>query len=440
MLERQMGELARSNSELEQFAYVASHDLSEPLRAISGPISLLAHKYQGQLDDDADALITFAVDGCLRMQALIDGLLSVSRVGRLDGDFDDIDLNAVMDGVLIALGPMIDDAGATVTVEGLPHLRADPTQMAQVLQNLVANAVKFVAPGIPPAVDVSATCESGVWRIDVTDNGIGIPEAHRRRIFGIFKRLHGRAAYPGTGIGLALVEKIVERHLGTVGVEDNPQGAGKSVLVHPPPGTGNTRRRHETRAMMTPEPPSTTGIRPLRILLVEDSPSDVAMTVDAFREGRIVTDVSVATDGEMAVAMLRREGTFRDAWAPGCDPSGPQSPEDGRQRGPRGGQERRRAQGHPSRGAHQLRCRQRHRSRLRTPCQRLPEEVDRLRRPAEHPRWLRGVLADVGVPAGASGAVGMSRFHLISFPGRTFLLCASTSALMHGTAGPTEQE
>ena len=226
MLERQMSELARSNSELEQFAYVASHDLSEPLRAISGPISLLAHKYQGQLDEDAEALITFAVDGCLRMQALIDGLLSVSRVGRLEGDFDDIDLNAVMDGVLIALGPMIDDAGATVTVEGLPHLRADPTQMAQVLQNLVANAVKFVAPGTSPVVHVSATRESGAWRIDVTDTGIGIPEAHRRRIFGIFKRLHGRAAYPGTGIGLALVEKIVERHLGTVGVEDNPQGVG----------------------------------------------------------------------------------------------------------------------------------------------------------------------------------------------------------------------
>jgi light-regulated signal transduction histidine kinase (bacteriophytochrome) len=235
LLEQQMEELARSNDELAQFAYVASHDLSEPLRAISGPISLLAHRYQGQLDDEADALITFAVDGCLRMQALIDGLLSVSRVGRLEGDFDDIDLNAVMDDVLAALGPMLVEAGASVTVERLPQLRADPTQMAQVLQNLVANAVKFVAPGVSPVVVVSATRESAAWRISVSDNGIGIPEVHRQRIFGIFKRLHGRAEYPGTGIGLALVEKIVERHQGVTGVEDNPAGPGCRFWFTLPP-------------------------------------------------------------------------------------------------------------------------------------------------------------------------------------------------------------
>jgi signal transduction histidine kinase len=225
-LEQQMEELARSNDELEQFAYVASHDLSEPLRAISGPISLLAHRYQGQLDDEADALITFAVDGCLRMQALIDGLLRVSRVGRDQDDFEEIDLDAVMDEVLVALGPMLVEAGATVTVEPLPTLRVDRTQMAQVLQNLVANAVKFVAPGVAPTVDVRATREAHVWRITVSDNGIGIAEAHRQRIFGIFKRLHGRTEYAGTGIGLALVEKIIERHQGLVGVEDNPEASG----------------------------------------------------------------------------------------------------------------------------------------------------------------------------------------------------------------------
>ena len=242
MLEQQMEELARSNDELEQFAYVASHDLSEPLRAISGPISLLAHRYQGQLDDEADALITFAVDGCLRMQTLIDGLLSMSRVGRLQGDFDEIDLNAVMDDVLVGLGPMLVEAGASVTVDPLPRLRADPMQMAQVLQNLVANAVKFVAPGVSPVVVVSATRESRDWRISVSDNGIGIPEAHRQRIFGIFKRLHGRAEYPGTGIGLALVEKIVERHQGITGVEDNPPAR---VVASGSRSRRLRRRRHQ---------------------------------------------------------------------------------------------------------------------------------------------------------------------------------------------------
>ena len=225
-LENANRELARSNDELEQFAYVASHDLSEPLRAISGPFSLVAHRYQGQLDDEADQFIAFAVDGCRRMQALIDGLLAFSRVGRLEGQLGPTETNVVVDNVLVAFGPIIEERGAAVTVERLPVVLADPGQLGQVFQNLIANAIKFVAPGVTPRVSVSAERDGVQWRFSVTDNGIGIDARHRERIFGMFKRLHGRDEYPGTGIGLALVKKIVERPGGEVGVDDAPSGTG----------------------------------------------------------------------------------------------------------------------------------------------------------------------------------------------------------------------
>ena len=225
-LDKALADLARSNAELEQFAYAASHDLSEPLRAISGPISLLARRYKGQLDADADTFIGFAVDGCDRMQTLIDGILALSRVGRLEGEIEPVDCNVVMRSVLRVLGPTIAETGATVTVDPLPVVRADSTQLAQVLQNLLTNAVKFMAPGVAPVISVGAEREANAWRLTVTDNGIGIDPRHRERIFGMFKRLHGRDEYPGTGIGLALVKKIVERHGGTVGVENAPSGTG----------------------------------------------------------------------------------------------------------------------------------------------------------------------------------------------------------------------
>ena len=225
-LENLNRELARSNAELEQFAYVASHDLSEPLRAISGPISLVARRYQGQLDEEADQFIAFAVDGCRRMQSLIDGLLAFSRVGRLERDVGPTDANVVLDNVLAALAPSIEETGAAVTVERLPVVLAEPGQLGQVFQNLIANAIKFVAPGIAPNVSVTSERDAVQWRFSVTDNGIGIDARHRERIFGMFKRLHGRDEYPGTGIGLALVKKIVERHGGQVGVDDPPGGTG----------------------------------------------------------------------------------------------------------------------------------------------------------------------------------------------------------------------
>ena len=221
--------LARSNAELEQFAYVASHDLSEPLRAISRPLSLMARRYQGRLDDQADEFIGFAVDGCARMQSLIDGLLTFSRVGRLQGDLVPTSAETAVRDVLSALGPVLADTQASVTVGPLPVVMAEPTQLGQVFQNLIANALKFTAAGVVPQVAVRAERCGQLWRFTVTDNGIGVEPRHRDRVFGMFKRLHLAVEYPGTGIGLALVKKIVECHGGEVGIDDSGTGAGSCV-------------------------------------------------------------------------------------------------------------------------------------------------------------------------------------------------------------------
>jgi PAS domain S-box-containing protein len=221
--------LERSNAELEQFAYVASHDLSEPLRAISRPLSLMARRYQGRLDDQADEFIGFAVDGCERMQSLIDGLLTFSRVGRVQGDLVPTSVEVAVRGVLTALGPTLADTKASVTVGPLPVVMAEPTQLTQVFQNLISNAVKFAAPGVAPRVSVRAERCAEHWRFTVTDNGIGVEPRHRDRVFGMFKRLHVAEEYPGTGIGLALVKKIVECHGGQVGIDDSDAGAGSCV-------------------------------------------------------------------------------------------------------------------------------------------------------------------------------------------------------------------
>jgi PAS domain S-box-containing protein len=221
-------DLARSNDELEQFAYIASHDLSEPLRAISGPVSLLARRYRGQLDPDADRFIEFAVDGCQRMQTLINDLLAFSRIGRQEQQALVVDSNELMEHVLTALKPALDVAHAHVTVDALAPIVGNPTELAQVFQNLVANAIKFSRPDAPPEIHVSIQQVDGQPRFVVTDNGIGIEARHRERIFGMFKRLHGRDAYAGTGIGLALCKKIVERHHGAIGVEQGPDGVGST--------------------------------------------------------------------------------------------------------------------------------------------------------------------------------------------------------------------
>jgi len=225
-LEQANSQLGRSNEELEQFAYVASHDLAEPLRAISGPISLLGRRYHDQLDADADQFIDFAVDGCRRMQAMIDDLLAFSRAGRGEGQVEAVDCNLLLHSVTAALAPRIAETGAVVRFDPLPTVVAQPLQLGQVFQNLTSNALKFMAPGVIPEVAVSAERMKDEWRFCVTDNGVGIEPRHRERIFGMFKRLHTRAEYAGSGIGLALCKRIVERNGGRIGVEDAPVGAG----------------------------------------------------------------------------------------------------------------------------------------------------------------------------------------------------------------------
>jgi PAS domain S-box-containing protein len=225
-LEQANVSLARSNEELEQFAYIASHDLSEPLRAISGPISLLARRYHDQLDSDAHQFIEFAVDGCRRMQAMIDDLLTYSRAGRVDGEAQPVDCNLLLNTVMAELAPTIGETGALVRVDPLPTLAAQPIPLIQVFRNLVSNALKFVASGMVPEVAVSAERVADEWRFSVTDNGIGVAARHRERIFGMFKRLHSRTDYSGSGIGLALCKRIIQREGGRIGVEDAPSGQG----------------------------------------------------------------------------------------------------------------------------------------------------------------------------------------------------------------------
>ncbi len=211
-------ELARSNADLEQFAYVASHDLQEPLRMVASYTQLLARRYRGKLDDEADEFIEFAVDGANRMQDLIHDLLAFSRVGTQGKPLVETDCDGVVRRVLNNLRMAIQETGARITVGDLPTVAADGDQLAQVLQNLIGNAIKFHGDE-PPEVQVSAVRGDGEWVFAVRDNGIGLDAQYADRIFIIFQRLHGRAEFPGTGIGLALCKKIVSRHGGRIWVE-----------------------------------------------------------------------------------------------------------------------------------------------------------------------------------------------------------------------------
>ena len=215
-------ELKRSNEELGQFAYIASHDLQEPLRMVSSYTELLARRYKGQLDDDADEFIAFAVDGATRMQRLIQDLLAFSRVGTQGRELADISAETAFLQVLSNLRGAIEDSGAVVSHDPLPHVLADEMQLIQLLQNLVGNAIKYQRPGTP-TIHVSAV-EDGVgkWLFSVQDNGLGIDPEYFERIFGMFQRLHKRDEFAGTGIGLAISKKIVERHGGTISVESAP--------------------------------------------------------------------------------------------------------------------------------------------------------------------------------------------------------------------------
>jgi light-regulated signal transduction histidine kinase (bacteriophytochrome) len=231
-------ELERSNRELEQFAYVASHDLQEPLRMVASYTQLLARRYQGKLDADADEFIEFAVEGARRMQELINDLLTYSRVGSRALELRSVEANRIVDRVIGDLGGAIRDSRASVTRDDLPTVQADPTQLEQLFQNLIANAIKFRRSDVAPQVHVSAKRTRAAWSFEVRDNGIGIEQPYLERIFVLFQRLHSRAEYPGTGIGLAICKRIVERHGGMMTVRSQP-GQG-TVFEFTLPDRGNT--------------------------------------------------------------------------------------------------------------------------------------------------------------------------------------------------------
>lgn len=217
-------ELERSNAQLEEFAYVASHDLSEPLRAVAGFAQLLQRRYRGRLDADADEFIGFVVDGVDRMQRLITDLLEFSRAGRREIDPVAVDCNVLLERLLETLRPRIEETGAAITVSALPTVTADEGLLERVFSNLLQNALKF-SGGEQPRIVVAAHLEDGCWRFSVADNGIGVPERHRDRVFRMFQRLHPRDQYAGTGIGLAVSRTIVERHGGRIGLLPNqPSG------------------------------------------------------------------------------------------------------------------------------------------------------------------------------------------------------------------------
>jgi PAS domain S-box-containing protein len=220
-LARHATDLAASNAELQQFAYVASHDLQEPLRMVSFYTQLLSKRYKGRLDADADEFIGYALDGALRMSALIKHLLEYSRVSTRRPEFMPTDCETAFQVSMTNLQMALDECHATVTHDPLPMVKADSSQIGQLIQNLVGNAIKFHGEEAPH-VHVSAREEPSEWLFSVKDNGIGIEAENFDTIFGIFQRLHARDVYPGSGVGLAICKRIVERHRGRMWVESEP--------------------------------------------------------------------------------------------------------------------------------------------------------------------------------------------------------------------------
>ncbi|MFI7230870.1 ATP-binding protein [Nonomuraea angiospora] len=221
----QAEELRRSNGELEQFAYVASHDLQEPLRKIASFTQMLEQRYGSELDERAKQYIHYAVDGAKRMQLLINDLLDFSRVSRVTGGKTTVDTGKALDTALDNLSATIEDTEATVTRDELPAIRGNRVQLTQLFQNLVENAIKFRSEATP-RIHIGATRSGDMWEFSCSDNGIGVEAKYADRIFLIFQRLHPRDVYPGTGIGLALCRKIVEYHGGQLWLDGDAEGRG----------------------------------------------------------------------------------------------------------------------------------------------------------------------------------------------------------------------
>jgi signal transduction histidine kinase len=223
-------ELQRSNRELEQFAYVASHDLQEPLRKVASFCQMLENRYSDQLDERARRYIAYAVDGAKRMQGLINDLLAFSRVGQPGAHFRPVDLNEVAGEAVSELEAAVEDSEATITVDRLPVVTGDRTLLIQLFANLMGNSIKFRRVDAAPVIRITAERNDGEWEFACQDNGIGIEPAYRERVFVIFQRLHPRDAYPGTGIGLALCRKIVDFHGGKIWVEEGPTGTAGTTI------------------------------------------------------------------------------------------------------------------------------------------------------------------------------------------------------------------
>lgn len=221
--ERLLSDLARSNKDLEQFAYVASHDLQEPLRMVASYVQLLEKKYKGKLDEKASTYMHFAVDGAQRMQKLVEGLLTYSRVTTRRAEFSPVDVNKIFSLAVANLSATIQESRAEITKDDLPMVSADETQLVQLFQNLIGNGVKYRKSSTRPRVHVSAKRDEKEHLFSVHDNGIGIEQEYYDRIFQIFQRLHTREEYSGTGIGLAICKRIVERHRGRIWVESTPE-------------------------------------------------------------------------------------------------------------------------------------------------------------------------------------------------------------------------
>jgi len=235
-VEERTAELVRSNRELEQFAYIASHDLQEPLRMVSSYVQLISKRYKDKLDNDANEFIDYIVNGTNHMQTLLRDLLEYSRVGTKGKPFELTDLNISLKNAISNLNKHIEESRAEISCGNLPGVYADETQIVQVFQNLIDNAIKFCGDK-PPRIHISSEWKKTEWVISVSDNCMGIDPKHFDRIFEMFKRLHAGDKYPGTGIGLAVCKKIVERHGGRIWVESEP-GKGSTFYFTMPVKTG----------------------------------------------------------------------------------------------------------------------------------------------------------------------------------------------------------
>jgi Bacteriophytochrome (light-regulated signal transduction histidine kinase) len=235
--EQALESLRKINEDLQQFAYIASHDLQEPLRNITNFVQLLAKKYRSESDAETAEFVAYIVNGIQRMRTLISDLLDYSRVANIEQQepFRDTDLNDVLNISMMNLHSAIQESRASVIRGPLPKVLADPGQLSQLFQNLIGNAIKYRARDREPRIEITAQRAGAEWIFTVRDNGIGIDPKYAERIFGIFKRLHGPGEYSGTGVGLAICKKIVERHLGSIWVESEP-GRGSAFRFTLPAG------------------------------------------------------------------------------------------------------------------------------------------------------------------------------------------------------------